>query len=388
METLSAKAKYMLDNIIDFWKNLHDEEYGGFYGYMDFNLNVDKKAIKGCILNSRILWFFSEAAMLTGREDLKKEAKHAYNFLTQYCIDKQNKGVYWSLNYDGSVFDDTKHTYNQGFAIYALSSYYRLTKDEESLKLAKEIFELIENKCFDGIGYLESFDAEWKLIENDKLSENGVIADKTMNTLLHVFEGYSGLYLASSSNEVSEAMKKCLDIFTRYIYDEKNRRQKVFFDSNYNSIIDLYSYGHDIETSWLVDAGTKLLHDKYYEQKISTICLEMADSIYNNAYSNHSIANESENGIVDNTRVWWVQAEAVLGFINAYQKTNDEKYIIAANDVLGFIDNKIIDKRDGSEWFWCVDEKGNPIETEPIVEPWKCPYHNGRMCIEIIKRGI
>lgn len=388
MELLSPRARVILNNIIDFWKSLHDEEFGGFYGYLGYDLKLNKKAEKGCILNSRILYFFSEAAMLLQREDLRKEADHAYSFLINHCIDKNYGGVFWSLNYNGSICDDTKHTYNQAFAIYALSSYYRLTKNYDALKLAVQIFDFIEKNCFDGTGYLESFNRQWEIVDNDKLSENGVMADKTMNTLLHVFEGYSGLYAASPGKSVEDAMKKCLDIFTKYIYCDKLKRQLVFFDKEYNSIIDLYSYGHDIETSWLLDAGTSLLKDAAYIEKISNINLTLADSIYNIAYSNHSLANECERGTVDETRVWWVQAEAVLGFVNAYQKTNDNKYLNAAEDILGFIENYMIDKRKGSEWFWCTDKDGKPIEGEPIVEPWKCPYHNGRMCIEIIKRKV
>ena len=183
MERIAVRAQALLDDIISFWKNLRDDVYGGYYGYMSQELEVDKTAEKGCILNSRILWFFSEAAMLTGREDLRKEADHAYAFLTEHCLDKENGGVFWSLTYDGLVLDDTKHTYNQGFAIYALSSYYRLTGKQEALDTAFSLFRRIEKTCRDGEGYLEAFTRDWRPESNEKLSENGVLADKTMNTL-------------------------------------------------------------------------------------------------------------------------------------------------------------------------------------------------------------
>jgi mannobiose 2-epimerase len=354
---------------------------------MDYDLNLDKKAEKSCILNSRILWFFSEAAMLRGSEELRQEADHAYRFLADRCLDLENGGIFWSMTYDGQPLDTTKHTYNQAFAIYALSSYYRLSNNAQALEQAMELFRLIEKNCTDEIGYLEAFTATWAPESNEKLSENGVLADKTMNTLLHVFEGYAGLYQASQDAQVKKAMERILKIYREKIYDPELRRQKVFFDENYNSILDLYSYGHDIESSWLIDWGTKLLGEEELTQKISDINAEMAKTIYEKAYYRNSLANESECGVVDETRVWWVQAEAVLGFVNLWLKEPEStQYRDAAADIFHYICDYMVDKRPGSEWFWCLDVNGAPIVGEPIVEPWKCPYHNGRMCMELIRK--
>lgn len=386
MERIADRAKVLLDSIISFWKGLRDDAFGGYYGYMSQALEVDKTAEKGCILNSRILWFFSEAAMVTLRQDLRKEADHAYEFLMEHCLDRENGGVFWSLTYDGQVLDATKHTYNQAFAIYALSAYYRLTHKQEALDTAFSLFRRIEETCRDGEGYLEAFTRDWQPESNEKLSENGVLADKTMNTLLHVFEGYTGLYLSCFDEQVGKAMRFCLDIFADKVYDPALRRQRVFFDAHYNSIIDLYSYGHDIESSWLIDWGTRLLGDKALTAKIEAIDTEMAKAIYKTAYHDHSLANECERGKVDETRIWWVQAESVLGFVNLWQKSGEDIYRDAAADIWRFIEEKLVDKRPGSEWFWSLDPQGNPTPDKPIVEPWKCPYHNGRMCMELIRK--
>ena len=388
MERISAKARRHLEQIIlPFWKGLKDEKYGGFYGYMDTKLVLDKKAEKGCILNSRILWFFSEAAMLLKDDELKGYADHAYAFLRNHCLDDENGGIFWSMTYDGKPLDTTKHTYNQAFAIYALSSYYRLTGNQNAINTAKELFELIEKNCTDEIGYLEAFTKNWQPESNEKLSENGVMADKTMNTLLHVFEGYSGLYLATQDVEVRKALERILDIYENKIYSPALRRQLVFFDKEYNSIIDLYSYGHDIESSWLIDWGCSLLQDEERNKRIFAINKEMAEAVYENAYRNHSLANECERGVVDTKRVWWVQAEAVLGFVNLWEKEPERKqYYEAAVEIYRFIENYMVDKQAGSEWFWCTDENGVPNPEKPIVEPWKCPYHNGRMCMELMRK--
>lgn len=379
--------KELVNGIIPFWKNLRDDEYGGYYGLLDYDLNLDKKAEKGCILNSRITWFFANAYLLLKDESLLDEAKHGYEFLKNKCLDKEYGGIYWSLNYDGTPKDTTKHTYNQAFCIYALSTYYAASKDAEALKIAMQLFEKIETTCMDEAGYLEAFTRDFKPESNEKLSENGVLADKTMNTLLHVFEAYTELYRISKETKVKERLMWIMDVFADKVYNPKLHRQEVFFDKNYNSIIDLHSYGHDIETAWLMDRGTEVLGDETYTERMGAITRDLTSQIYKVAFDGHSLANECEKGVVNEHRVWWVQAEAIVGFLNGYEKDSQKKeYLEAAESIWEFIKEHVMDKREGSEWFWEVDKEGKPYEGRPIVEPWKCPYHNGRMCMEVIRR--
>ncbi len=378
----------LTDCIIPFWKALRDEEYGGYYGWMDYDLKVDKKAVKGCILNSRITWFFANAYLLLKEESLLDEARHGYEFMQQYCVDSEKGGVYWSVQYDGTPEDTTKHTYNQAFSIYALSSYYDASGDKSSLDTAMELFHIIESRCMDEIGYKEAFDRDFVEIENDKLSENGVIADKTMNTLLHVFEAYTELYRVSHSEEVKKRLEWILDTFAEKVYNPELHRQEVFFDKEMNSILDLHSYGHDIETAWLIRRGTDVLGEKAYEDKMLPIILDLTAQVYQTAFDGHSLANECEKGVVDTNRIWWVQAETIVGFLNGYELAPEKKeYLEGAKAVWEFIEAHIIDRRPGSEWFWDVTKDGESVSGKPIVEPWKCPYHNGRMCFEVIRRG-
>lgn len=382
-------SEHLKNDLIPFWKNLRDNTYGGYYGWLGSDLVLDKKAEKGCILNSRILWFFSNAYLLLRDESLLKEASHAFCFMKEHCIDREYGGVYWSLNYDRTVKDSTKHTYNQAFAIYALSSYYDASGDETALTLAETLQEIIEKKCTDEIGYLEAFTRDFKPADNEKLSENGVIAEKTMNTLLHVFEAYTEYYRVTNDTFTGKRLRFILDMIADKIYNPEKRRQEVFFDRNLNSILDLHSYGHDIETSWLVDRGCEILNDETYTKKMHPITAALTEEVYKRAYVKHSLMNECENGIDNKMRIWWVQAETVVGFANAYQREPQKReYLQAAYDTWGFIKQFMLDNRNGSEWFWQVDENGTPDLTKPIVEPWKCPYHNGRMCMEIIKRQL
>jgi len=372
--------------IIPFWTKLKDEQYGGYYGLLTNDLVLDKKAVKGCILNSRILWFFSSAYLELKDKELLSSATHAYEFLKNHCLDREEGGVFWSVSFDGKPDDTMKHTYNQAFAIYALSSYYAASGEKEALELALDIFRLIEKKCRDEYGYMEAFDRGFHEISNEALSENGILAKKTMNTALHILEAYTELYRVSGDERVKDKLCEILDTFADKIYNPELKRLEVFFDEKYNSIIDLHSYGHDIEASWLLDLATTVLNIPEYEQKIGIITSVLADKIYGRAFDGHSVLNECEKGIDNTHRVWWIQSEAIVGFVNAYERSADIRYLDGARNVWKYIKDNLVDKRPGSEWFWEVDENGIPYREHDIVEPWKCPYHNGRMCLEVIRR--
>ena len=377
------------EGIIPFWKNLKDDENGGFYGEVDYNLNIDKGAYKGVILNSRILWFFSNSFLTLRNEDDLRYADHAFEFLVNVCVDKEYGGVYWSVTNDGNPLDTTKHTYCQAFAVYALSSYYDATGNEQALKLAYEIYDVMEQKCRDEIGYLEAFKRDFTPESNEKLSLNGVIAHRTMNTLLHVFEAYTELYRVDRNVEVRKSIEHILDIMCNKVYNDEKKRLEVFFDYNMNSIIDLHSYGHDIETAWLVDRGLAVLGDQELSVKVGRITAALEEKIYDVAYTNQGLLYENERGEIDKTRVWWVQNEAVIGFLNAYQKDKSKvEYLEAAKSIWDFSKEKMIDKRPNSEWIYELDENLEPNTSREMAGPWKCPYHNGRMCFEIIRRNI
>lgn len=377
----------LVENIIPFWKGMKDTKNGGFYGYLGYDLRLDMQAEKGCILNSRIIWFFANAYLLLKDESLLDYARHGFEFMKDKCFDREHPGVFWSVDYEGNPLDTTKHTYNQAFAIYALCAYFEASDDVKALELAYELFHVIEDHCTDEYGYLEAFKRDFTPESNEKLSENGVMAEKTMNTLLHVLEAYTQLYKVSRDDKVRTKLYRICDIIAAKVYNPALKRQEVFFDRQYNSILDLHSYGHDIETAWLVDRALEVLDDVEITDKIAPITKTLTQATYEVAFDGHSLANECEKGVVNTHRVWWVQAEAIVGFVNGWQKDKSEdKYLQAAQNLWEFIKAYVIDKRPGSEWYWEVDETGKPFEGRPIVEPWKCPYHNGRMCFEVIER--
>ncbi|MDE5620229.1 MAG: AGE family epimerase/isomerase [Ruminococcus sp.] len=380
--------EHLENDLIPFWNRMKDDKNGGFYGYADSDGKPDEKSVKGVILNSRILWFYSSAYQILHSPELLEMADHAYKFLTDFCFDAQYGGVYWSVNYDGTVCDDTKHTYNQAFAIYALSAYYQASRRKEALNFAYVLYHVIEEKCRDGNGYLEAFSRNFSPVSNEKLSENGVIAERTMNTLLHVLEAYSELYKADTFYEVGDSIRSILRLFENKIYNSEKQICDVFFDSDYHSLIDLESFGHDIETSWLIDRSCRVLGDKAYQKKMQSMINGLADSAYRNAFDNvqNALDNERDGDNVDHKKIWWVQAEAVVGFYNAYQENpRKTEYLEASESIWNFIQHYVIDRKSG-EWIENISPDNTPELNQALVHSWKCPYHNGRMCIEMIQR--
>lgn len=380
--------KELAEHIIPFWNALRDNENGGFYGYLSYGLELDKKADKGVILHSRILWFYSNAYLTLGDESLLDYAKHSYEFIKNNCVDYELGGVYWMMDYQGKPSDDMKHTYNIAFAIYALSCYYRASGDKEALALAYRLFEDVEKNTLDEYGYQEAFDRSWNLVDNEALSENGLKADKTMNAILHLIEAYTELYLADKNEKVAERLKFQLGQMRDIVYTPDTNALKVFFDTQFNTVGDIHSYGHDIEATWLMDRACDVLGDEELKKQFAEMDLKISHNIQNIALEDGALNNERENDKIDRKRVWWVQAEAIVGFINAYQHSGEEEFLRSAKSIWEYVKSDIIDKRAGSEWYSEVSFEHKPHDYKEIVGPWKCPYHNGRMCMEVINRKV
>lgn len=379
---------HLCDDLIPFWNRMKDSENGGFYGYADKNGIADKKSIKGVILHSRILWFYSAAYQLLKKQELLEMADHAYKFLVNHCFDSRYGGVFWSVNADGSPYDDTKHTYNQAFAVYALSAYYQAGGNRNALNLAYTLYHTIEEKCRDRNGYLEAFSRDFAPVSNDKLSENGVIAERTMNTLLHLLECYTELYKADRFSDVGSSIKEIMRLFKTKVYNPDKRKCDVFFDRNYQSLIDLESYGHDIEASWLINRGCAVLGEADCCSEMRPIINSLAEGAFINGIDNENYAmnNECENGRIDRKKVWWVQAEAVIGFYNAYQNNPQRgEYLHIAQQIWEYVRKYIIDRNSG-EWIENIEADNTANPDQALVHSWKCPYHNGRMCMEMIQR--
>lgn len=376
-----------VDHILPFWMKMKDEEYGGFYSFMNNDLLLDQRGDKGAIAIARFLWSFSAAYRAFDKAEYLAYANHSYQYLIKHMVDQEHGGLYWMTDYKGKVVDSRKHIYTQSFGIYSLSEYYRVTGNREALELAISLFNLIEEKGFchaEGM-YSEEFTREWKASANEMLSENDVIAEGTTNTHLHILEAYTNLYRVWKDPSVEKALRKITGIFYQHIYKQEARELKVFYDRKWNEILDLKSYGHDIEASWLIDEALKVLGEKTPEYK--KMVEDIANQVLKCAFlENGIIIPESQDGERLEKVVWWIQAEAMVGFTNMYQLKNDASYMDVTKQIWSYTKEHMIDHRENGEWFQEITFEGEPLDEKPMVEPWKTPYHNLRFCIELIER--
>ncbi len=375
-------------NILEYWMtNTPDKEFGGFVGHILSDNDIVQKADKGSILNTRILWTFSIAALALNKKKYAEIAYNAFQYIEKYFIDYEHGGVYWSVDYKGSPKEKKKQIYAQAFAIYSFSEYYKLTKNKEALQLAKDIYHLIEKYSFDKEhnGYIEAFSVDWNNLEDVRLSPREINSKKTMNTHLHIMEAFSNLYRVWPDHKLHLSLLNIIRVFIeRFI--KKTFHLQLFFDEKWNPLDNIISFGHDIECSWLLSEAAVVLGDEKLIADTHQIALKMTDACEQAFDGDGGLIYEiEEDGNTDTDRHWWPQAEAMVGLVNAYQLSGKEKYLERAFRVWNFIDKYILDKKHG-EWYYKVDRDGNPSPENEKVGFWKCPYHNSRACIEIMHR--
>jgi len=379
--------KELVSNILPFWMNkMVDNEHGGFYGRIDGKNCLHKKANKGSVLNTRILWTFSAAYRLLGNLQYLKIAERAFYYIQKYFIDHNNGGVYWELDYLGNPVNTKKQVYAQGFALYAFSEFYRATQNIKALELAKEYFLLIEEKCKDKKtgGYFEAFTQDWQSIEDMRLSTKDANEKKSMNTHLHILEPYTNLYRIWNDERLRKAQTDLINIFLDRILDKQSFHLNLFFDENWNVKSSTISYGHDIEASWLLFEAAQVLNEDSICDNVKGDSLRMVDAAMEGYRQDGNLIYEKDGNHFNEDRHWWVQAEAVVGLMYAYNNSGEKGYGEKAGNIWKYIREYLIDKQNG-EWFWSVSRDGNTNDEDDKAGFWKCPYHNGRMCMEIIE---
>ena len=392
LHTFKQELTDELNSILSWWAtNAADKISGGFFGKIDNDNQVIPDVPKGSVLNARILWTFAAAYNHQSDALYLKMANRAYQYITNHFIDKKNGGVYWSVDYKGNPQDTKKQVYAIAFTIYGLSEYYRATKKEEALQTAIELFHLLVNKAYDPVqtGYFEAFTRDWQPIEDLRLSAKDANEKKTMNTHLHVLEGFTNLHRIWPDELLKKQIGILLNNFFDYFIDKDTHHLNLFFDEDWNSKGKLVSYGHDIEATWLLLEAAEETGCEAAISKIKQITPLMADATIAGLDSDGGLWYEyepDENNLVKEKH-WWVQAEAMVGFFNAWQVTGDDKYLNIVLKNWEFVKNNLIDKENG-EWFWGVNEHGEVMPGEDKAGFWKCPYHNGRACLELMRRGI
>ena len=378
-------------NILPFWLNkMIDNNRGGFYGRIDGNNTLHADAEKGGILNARILWTFSAAYRVLGNKEYLKAATRAKDYIIQHFYDHEYGGTYWSLDANGKPKDTKKQFYAIGFAIYGLSEYARATGDEEALDYAIRLFETIEEHSLDVVynGYIEACTREWGKIEDMRLSDLDANFPKSQNTHLHIIEPYTNLYRIWKDQRLERALRNLIGIFTDKILNPETHHLDLFFENDWTrGAGQLESYGHDIECSWLMHEAALVLGDADVLRKVEPIVQLVAKASEKGLNDDGSMVHEAnlDTGHVDDDLHWWVQAEAVVGFYNIYQHFADETALEKSSRCWQYIKDNLIDRSNG-EWYWSRHADGKLNTVDDKAGFWKCPYHNGRMCLEIIER--
>ncbi|MEN8227087.1 MAG: AGE family epimerase/isomerase [Bacteroidota bacterium] len=377
-------------NILPYWmKFIPDREYGGFHGHVThFNQPVEK-ANKGAVLNARILWTFAAAYGMYEDQAYLDTAKRAYDYILNQFVDREHGGVYWELDYLGGVTASRKQIYALAYTIYAMAEYHWATGEEEALSTAITLFQEIETNAFDKErnGYTEAFTRDWNPVEDLRLSKKDDNESKTMNTHLHIMEAYANLYRVWKDPRLKIALENIIMLFLDRFVDPETYHLNLFFDDDWNLKSNLISYGHDIECSWLLHEAAEVLGKQELIEQTGQIAINMARQSFKGLDKDGGLFYEMfplENR-VDSDKHWWPQAETVVGYFNAYQLSGDREF---ARKTLGsweFIRDKIVDRQHG-EWYWSVNRDGVPQTEKEKAGFWKCPYHNGRACMEMIRR--
>ena len=422
VKTLKAEVRDVLENnILNFWLDkMVDEENGGFYGQMTGEGEIVKMADKGGILNARILWSFSAAYRVLHKQEYLEAATRAKDYIIDHFIDKEYGGTYWSLDYKGQPKDTKKQFYAIGFTIYGLSEYARATGDREALDYAMELYECIEEHSLDREynGYIEACTREWGEIADMRLSELDANYPKSQNTHLHIIEPYTNLFRCIKELKAAEScdyvpaigsvlpigvtvpddfvvrlessLRNLITIFTDKILNPDTHHLDLFFDMDWTREAGrLESYGHDIECSWLMHEAALVLGDETVLRKVETVVQMVAKASEKGLNEDGSMVHEAnlDTGYVDTDRHWWVQAENVVGWINIWQYFGDESALQKALRCWQYIKDNLID-REGGEWWWSRDPERNINRKDDKAGFWKCPYHNSRMCLELMERDF
>ena len=378
----------LTDNILNYWvKEVYDINRKMFFGRITNEGEKFPEASLSAVLITRIMWTFAAAYRVYPTAIYKRMADEAFRILQEIFWDNDNGGIYWSVFPDGTVQDNKKQFYAEAFFIYALSEYYMAFKDEKAMQIAISMFMLMEKYAYDNEfgGYIEANTANWKETDDQRLSPKDLNVKKSMNTHLHILEAYTNLYRVWKDDDLKKQLESLIRIFLNKIIDHDTFHFHLFFDKDWTVRSDIDSYGHDIEGSWLLFEAAEVLGDETLIKEVEHISIKMADVTEKEGINaNGGVYYEKEGEHLKSQFDWWPQAEAVVGFFNAWQISKNDKYLDLALKSWEFIQKNIIDTKNG-EWFWGVDANLKILGTDK-VSPWKAPYHNARMCLEMIRR--
>lgn len=407
-EYLPELERILTDNILDFWHpRCLDHEYGGYILGYDRNGDFNGNDHKMIVTQARMVWFFSRLHREGyGDGEYKDAADLGYAFLHDEMWDDDHGGFYWSVNRDGEVRKPNKHLYGQGFGLYALSEYYRITEREEVRERAIKLFNLIESEAKDKRhgGYVEYFTPDWTPIEggrtyletiepdwSPKESADSVLDPtlKLTNTHLHLLEGFTTFHDTIGTEKSGDRLQELLHILTNTVVRHGVTACTDKFEADWEPKLDsedfrIASYGHDLENVWLTMEACEVL-----EIPVS-LFVDLYEALFDNALE---YGYDDEDGgfyfygplgesATNHIKAWWVQAECMTSALKMHAYTGDERYASVFENTFEFINAHQIDQ-DRGEWFSGIDENEEPVGRKGAE--YKAAYHNGRAILECIQ---
>lgn len=385
-------ASELEDNLLPFWRDRSpDLDGSGFIGEMTADGIVRADAPRGLILNSRLLWTFSALAVNLGDDRDLALARRAFAELEERFRDREHGGYHWLVSADGRPLDLTKKVYGQAFCVYALSEYFRATGDPKAMERIDEVLRLIETHAHDEAdgGYFETRAVDWAATGDLRLSDKDMDAPKSMNNHLHLLEAFTNLQRARPSAKTGTRLYELIEIFGRHILeeDEHGLHLRHYFDNEWRSLSDTRTYGHDIEAAWLLGEAAEQVDDAHLRSRVESWSVDLARSVLATGVdADGGLAYEGrESTVINADHDWWCQAEAVVGFRYVYELTGEPVFAEASEGAWRFIKRFVIDRVHG-EWFWRINADNMVDRSEPKVSVWKGPYHNVRMCLEMLRR--
>lgn len=393
--------KALHENIVSFWypKSL-DRKHGGYFLHFDAQGQPKEDGPKMIVTQTRMVWFFSHLARRGyfgpgyGREELLEAAEWGYRFLKEKMWDEEHGGFYWEVDATGNQkLRPGKHLYGQSFALYALSEYYLASGRRDVLDFAVRFFRLLEEKSHDKTygGYIEAFHRDWSQLPPGEPTYMRPAGIKLMNTHMHLMEAMTTFFRASGLPLARERLSELITIESNAVVrkdlgactDKYDRDWTPLLEDDYARV----SYGHDIENIWLLmdanDAAGLPNHpllDLY--KALLAYSLEYGYDRRNGGFFDSGFPRQPADRL---GKIWWVQAEAIVGALYMYRMTRDPLYFEVFEKTWDFVWKQQIDW-DNGEWHAAITPEGKAEGDKGSI--WKAAYHNGRAmieCLEILK---
>ncbi|MES1157104.1 MAG: AGE family epimerase/isomerase [Alphaproteobacteria bacterium] len=386
-EALAAECDREFEAILDWWSTHAVDPRGGFYGEIGADNAPNLAAGKGAVLNARLLWFFSLAASHLNSERARVLADRAVDYIRTAFLDQRCGGLFWEVDASGRPANPRKQAYAQAFAIYGLCEHYRATETSASRDLALALFDLLETRFAEPRhgGYIEARSEDWSPLADMRLSDVDANTPKSQNTHLHILEAYTSLVAIARPPRTEDALYRCIRIFETRLLNPKTNHLRLFTDLDWTDRSEAVSFGHDIEASWLLWRAGEVLTEAEREQ-LFPLVIDLARTALREAVDDEGAlrSERSFNGHIDGRRVWWAQAEAMVGFLNAYERTGEAAFFDAFERAWLFIQHH--HKAANGEWTWWSDIDAPNADRAYKAGFWKCPYHNGRAMLEVSQR--